>query len=144
MFFDTPISLIFIPGVVSGLANAGFVIGTTSFTYNATSEQKRARCFAYSALLVGLGTLVGSFVGGVMIEYLSINWINSMFFTFIVSSILMIIATLWFLPKLTEGYRTKFEPFHFDAIKPGKTINSAVIWVKGLAHWQPHISTSKI
>lgn len=139
MFFSNPIALIFIPGVVSGLANAGFVIGTTSFTYNATSAQKRARCFAYSALLVGMGTLVGSFVGGAIIEYLPLNF-NPMFFAFIISSILMMIFSLYFLPKLTEGYRTKFEPFHLDVLKPGKGFNSAVIWVKSFAHWHPHIN----
>lgn len=141
MFFEDPISLILIPGLVAGLANAGFVIGTTSFTYSASSPQKRAYCFAYSALLVGLGTLIGSFVGGAIIEYLPFDF-NPMFFAFIISSILMMITALFFLPKLTEGYRSRFEAFHFDTTKPGKTINSAVIWMKSFAHWQPHMNKS--
>lgn len=139
MFFSSPISLILIPGVVSGLANAGFVIGTTSFTYNATSPQKRARCFAYSALLVGLGTLGGSFLGGIIVQYFDFGF-NSMFFTFIISSILMMIVSLYFLPKLTEGYRTNFEAFHLDVLKPGKSFNSAIVWMKSFAHWHPHMN----
>ncbi|MEK6908912.1 MAG: MFS transporter [Nanoarchaeota archaeon] len=139
MFFENPIALILIPGIVSGLANAGFVIGTTSFSYNASSPQKRGFCFAYSALLIGLGTLFGSFIGGIIVQYISVDFISSMFFTFIISSILMIITALFFLPKLTEGYRTKFEAFHLDTTKPGKTINSTVVWLKSFAHWQPHL-----
>lgn len=141
MFFSNPVALVLIPGIVSGLANAGFVIGTTSFSYNASSPQKRAYCFAYSALLVGMGTLFGSFLGGIIVQYLHIGF-SSMFFAFIISSILMMVVSLYFLPKLTEGYRIKFEAFHFDSIKPGKTINSAVIWLKSFAHWQPHLNSN--
>lgn len=141
MFFSNPVALIFIPGLISGLANAGFVIGTTSFTYNATSPQKRARCFAYSALLVGVGTLVGSFTGGTIIEYLPVDF-NPMFFAFIISAIFMTITALFFLPKLTEGYRTKFEAFHLDVLKPGKGLSSAFVWVMSFAHWHSHLNKS--
>jgi len=141
MFFSNPVALVLIPGIVSGLANAGFVIGTTSFSYNASSPQKRAYCFAYSALLVGMGTLFGSFLGGIIVQYLHIGF-SSMFFAFIISSILMMVVSLYFLPKLTEGYRTKFEAFHLDVLKPGKTINSAVIWMKSFAHWHPHLNSN--
>src|SRR3989344_8012475 len=67
---DSPLMLILIPGLVSGLANAAFVIGTTNFSYNTTSPQKRGFCFAYAALLIGLGTLAGSSIGGWIVEYL--------------------------------------------------------------------------
>lgn len=140
MFFESPVTLILIPGLVAGLANAGFVIGTTSFSYSASSPQKRAYCFAYSALLIGLGTLFGSFIGGIIVQYLNVGFTSSMFFTFILSSFLMICSSLYFLPKLTEGYRSKFEPFHLDILKPGRSFNSAFVWLKSFAHWQPNIN----
>ncbi len=144
IFFKTPIYLILIPGLVSGLANAAFVIGTTDFSYNAASPQKRGFCFAYTALLIGFGTLLGSFIGGWIVEYAPINFMSSMFFAFILSSILMIFVAIYFLPKIKEEGNINFEGLHFDATKPAKTFNTALVWIKQLSHWQPNILNKKL
>jgi MFS family permease len=136
---ESPVLLILIPGLVSGLANAAFVIGTTDFSYNSTSQQKRGYCFAYTALLIGLGILIGSFVGGWIVEYLPIKFVNPMFFSFILSSAFMIFTSLYFLPKLREESSTRVRGLHFDVHHPVKTFNSTVIWLKQLSHWQPHL-----
>lgn len=139
IFFETPLTLIFIPGLVSGLANAAFVIGTTDFSYNASNPQNRGLYFAYSALLIGFGTLFGSFIGGWIVEYSRISFMNPMFFAFLLSSICMILVAVYFLPKLKEGDNLVFEGLHIDATRPVKTFNSAIIWLRQLSHWQPHI-----
>jgi len=139
MLLDTPMTLILIPGLVSGLANAAFVIGTTDFSYNAASPQKRGFCFAYTALLVGFGTLLGSFIGGWIVEYSNVSFMSPMFFAFLISSSMMVIVAIYFLPKLKEGDNVRFDGLHFDASKPIKTFNAAVIWIRQLSHWQPHI-----
>ncbi len=139
IFLENPLGLILIPGLISGLANSAFVIGTTDFSYNASSPQKRGFCFAYSALLIGFGTLLGSFIGGWIVQYSHISFIYPMFFVFILSSVMMIVVSLYFLPKLKEGDNVSFEGLHFEATKSAKTINSAIIWVRQLSHWQPHL-----
>ena len=136
---DSPVLLILIPGLVSGLANAAFVIGTTNFSYNSTSPQKRGFCFAYTALLVGIGILAGSSIGGWIVEYSNIKFINPMFFAFILSSAFMIFTALYFLPKLREENPTHFKGLHFEVSHPVKSFNSAVVWLKQLSHWQPHL-----
>ena len=137
--FDSPVLLILIPGLISGLANSAFVIGAMDFSYNSTSQQKRGYCFAYAALLIGLGILVGSFVGGWIVEYLSINFISPMFFAFILSSAFMIFTTLYFLPKLREENNVRVRGLHFDVHHPVKSFNSTVVWLRQLSHWQSHL-----
>jgi len=139
MFLKTPLTLTLISGFVSGLANAAFVTGTTDFSYNSVSPQKRGFCFAYSALLIGFGTLFGSFIGGWIVEYSPIKFMNPMFFVFLLSSIIMIFVALYFLPKLKEEGRVVFDSFHFDVSKSSKAFNSSVIWLRQLSHWQPHL-----
>ncbi|HLC73606.1 MFS transporter [Candidatus Pacearchaeota archaeon] len=136
---ENPLYLILIPGFISGLANASFIIGTTDFSYNSTSPQKRGFCFAYSALLIGFGTLVGSFIGGWIVEYSHISFINPMFFAFILSSAFMIFTALYFLPKLREDDKIRSEKRHFEIVHPIRAFNSVVIWLRQFSYWHVNI-----
>ncbi|MEK6847355.1 MAG: MFS transporter [Nanoarchaeota archaeon] len=140
IFLKHPIALALIPGLVSGLANAAFVIGTTDFSYDSTSKEKRGICFSYSALLTGFGILGGSFIGGFLVEYVPINFMRPLFFVFVLSSVLMIFASLYFLPQLKESRSfEKIKGLHLDLIHPVKTIHSMIVWNKQMSHWQPHL-----
>lgn len=138
IFLKHPVALALIPGIVSGLANATFAIGTTDFSYDATSKEKRGLCFSYSALLTGFGILGGSFIGGFLVEYVPINFIKPLFFVFVLSSILMTFASLYFLPQLKENRKfERIKGLHLDLAHPVKTIHSMVVWNRQLSHWQP-------
>ena len=140
IFLQHPVALALIPGLVSGLANAAFVIGTTDFSFDSTSKEKRGICFSYSALLTGFGILGGSFIGGFLVEYVPINFMRPLFFVFVLSSVLMIFASLYFLPQLKENRSfEKIKGLHLDLIHPVKTIHSMVVWNRQLSHWQPHL-----
>ena len=140
MFFQNAIALILIPGLISGLANASFVIGTTGFSYDSTSAEKRGRCFAYTALLMGLGILFGGFIGGWLVEYVQITFMKPLFFVFILSSIFMLFSTIYFLPKIKENRPIqKIKNVHLDMNHPVKTFNSTITWLNQLSHWQPHL-----
>ncbi len=135
IFLESPLSLIFLPGLISGMANASFVIGTTDFTYDCVSPQKRGLCFAYSALLVGFGILIGSFVGGALIQYLPISFISPLFFVFMVSCAMMVIVSIFFLPQLKEWRKTdKMKGFSVDFMHPFKMIHADIIWAKNFIH----------
>ncbi len=140
MTFTSPVALIFIPGIVSGLANAAFAIGTTDFSYDSTSQEKRGVCFSYSALLMGLGTLIGSSIGGWLVEYLPSTSMNPLFFVFVISSAFMFISALFFLPQIKE-YRqvSRIRGLHLEVTHPVKTIHSFIVWARQLSHWQPHL-----
>lgn len=139
-FIESPIFLILIPGLISGIANAAFIIGTTDFSYNASSPQKRGFCFAYNALLVGIGTLVGSSVGGWIIQYLHISLISTMSFVFILSTFLMILISLYFLPKLREDKNLDIDNMHIESTKVGGISQGHMLMkLRQLSHWQPHL-----
>lgn len=140
MTFQSPWTLVLIPGLLSGLANAAFVTGTTDFSYDSTSHEKRGLCFAYSALLVGLGILFGSFIGGFLVEYVKITFMKPLFFVFILSSIFMVFTAIYFLPQLKENRSIeKIRGLHLEVTHPVKTLNTFIIWARQLSHWQPHL-----
>ncbi len=140
MLFHSPWTLVLIPGLVSGLANAAFVMGTTDFSYDSTGSEKRGLCFAYSALLIGLGILFGSFIGGFLLEYVSISFMKPLFFVFVLSSLFMIFTALYFLPQLKENRSIqKIRGLHLDVVHPVKTLHSVIVWGRQLSHWQPHL-----
>ncbi len=140
IFLQHPIALAIVPGLVSGLANAAFVMASTDFSYDLTSKEKRGICFSYSALLTGFGILAGSFIGGVLVQYVPINFMKPLFFVFVLSSVLMAFASLYFLPQLKEYRSTeRIRGLHLDLVHPVKTIHSFVVWSRSLSHWQPHL-----
>ncbi len=140
IFLEHPIALALIPGFISGLANAAFAIGTTDFSYDSTSKEKRGICFSYSALLTGFGILGGSFIGGFLVEYMPINFIKPLFFVFVLSSILMTFASLYFLPQLKENRLfEKIKGLNLSVTHPVKAIHSMIAWNRQLSHWQPSL-----
>lgn len=135
IFFKHPLSLIFIPGLISGIANAAFVLGSNNFTYDAVSPQKRGLCLAYTGLLIGIGTAVGSLLGGFLIQYVPISFMKPIFFTFSLSTLLMVMASLFFLPQIKEETRKEeLKGFSVDVHHPFKAIHSDIVWFKNFIH----------
>ena len=135
VFLKTPTALIFFPGLISGIANAAYIMGITDFAYDAAPPQKRGLCFAYTSLLVGIGTLVGSLIGGFLIEYANISFIDPMFFVFILSSLLMVMVSLFFLPQIKDERRAdEVKGLKVDLHHPFKTIHSDIVWFKNFIH----------
>jgi MFS family permease len=114
IFVKTPLTIIFIPQVVSGLANAAMTIGITNYTYDGVSPPKRGLCTAYTNLLIGLGTLVGSLIGGYLIRTLHSSAMNSFFIVFIIAAAARLLVGLFFLPQLKE--MRKVRKFKFSDI----------------------------
>lgn len=135
IFLKNPIALIFFPGLISGIANAAFVIGVTNFTYASVSPQKRGLCLAYTSILIGLGVLFGGLIGGVLIQYLHISFMEPILFAFLLSSLLMIIVSFFFLPKIEEWEKIeKIEGFCIDLHHPLRTITSDFKWLRNFIY----------
>lgn len=131
MFFTDPIALTILPGFVSGLANAALGIAVTNYTYDSTSPQKRALCVSYFSLLTGIGVFIGSLIGGMMIEYLHVTFMNTTLFVFGVAAVLRAATALYFLPQLEEVRRVSpIQGLSLDVAHPFKAIHSDIVWFK--------------
>ncbi len=131
LFLNDPLSLILIPGLISGIANAAFTIGVTNFTYDSVQPQKRGLCVAYTSILNGVGVFLGSIAGGLMIQYLHINFMNSTLFVFIIAAVLRFIVAVIYLPRIKEVKKTdRLRGLSWDVLHPFKTIHSDVVWFK--------------
>jgi len=135
VIFKNPLYLFLIPGIVSGLANSAFLMGVTNFTYESVSPQKRGLCIAYSSVLAGLGVFFGGLLGGFLIQYLPFDFILPIHAVFILSTLLMIMASLFFLPQIKDKRnREKLKGFSIDWQHPFKMIDSDIIWFKNFIH----------
>ncbi|MCH7568375.1 MAG: MFS transporter [Nanoarchaeota archaeon] len=135
IFFRSPIFLILFPGLISGVANAAFSLGITNFTYDSVSPQKRGLCVAYTSLLVGVGVFGGGIIGGTLVQYLHITFMKPILFVFLISTILMIMTALFFLPQIKEERHTeRMKGFSVDFHHPFRTVHSDVVWFKNFLH----------
>ena len=134
IFIESPLYLILFPSLISGLANAAFILAINDFTYDAVSVQRRGLCVAYTSLLTGIGIFLGSIIGGLIIEYLPINFMEPILFSFLVSSLLILMVSLFFLPQLKEVRKTEEISLSADLSHPFKTIHSDIVWFKNFLH----------
>jgi len=102
IFSPNPIYLILVPQLLMGIGWAGFALASTNYIYDSVSAPKRGIILAYYNLLNGIGVFVGATLGGLLSQYLSFSFMNVFFSLFILSAILRVAVSIWFLPKLNE------------------------------------------
>ncbi len=135
LFLDDAIWLFLLPGFTAGLGNAALAIGSTNFMYDAVSVQKRGICFTYSNILSGVGVFFGSILGGLMIQYLNISFMNTTLFVFLIAAILRFLVAFIFVPQLKEERQAeKIKGLSWDVTHPFKAIHSDVVWFKKFVH----------
>lgn len=131
LFLKDPVLLFLLPGFTAGLGNAAFSIGATNYMYDSVKPEKRGICFTYSNILSGVGIFLGSVLGGVMIEYLSINFMNTTLFVFLIAAVLRFVVAFAFVPQLKEVRAAEnLRGLRWDILHPFKTIHSDVVWFK--------------
>ena len=134
LFLKDPILLILLPGFTAGVGNAAFSIGATNFMYDAVKPQKRGLCFTYSNILSGVGIFLGSILGGLMIQYLDVSFMNTTLFVFVIAAILRFIVAFAFVPQLKEEVkRERVRGLRWDVFHPFKTVHSDYVWFKKFA-----------
>lgn len=131
IFIKAPIMLIFIPQLVSGIANAASILSFTNFSYDYLTKEERGVGVAYANVLAGVGVFIGSLIGGIMLSYLNITFVNIFFFVFAVSAIIRIAVALIFLPGIKETKSVKrLPPMYVSLLHPFKSIQSEIGWVR--------------
>ncbi|MBX4196261.1 MFS transporter [Candidatus Pacearchaeota archaeon] len=128
---DNPVWLIFVPQLVAGLANAALTIALTNYTYSNIPDEQRGEGVAVLNLITGVGTFIGSLIGGYILQNVSSTILNSKyFFIFVVASACRLLVALIFLPGLheTEEKKHKHAPAHVHLAHPFKTAHVEAGW----------------
>lgn len=135
LFLKDPVLLFLLPGFTAGLGNAALGIGATNFMYDSVKPERRGICFSYTNILVGVGVFFGSILGGLLIQYLNISFMNTTLFVFVIAAILRFIVAFAFVPQLKEERKsTRLRGLSWDVFHPFKTIHSDYVWFKKFVH----------
>lgn len=102
--------------IYSGLFWSGFNLSVANFVFDAVTPPKRARCFAYQALINGALVCVGSLGGGLLIKYIPVESSSALavlvdpskfLWLFVVSACLRIASMTALFPLFTEVRRVQ-------------------------------------
>ncbi|MEK6818620.1 MAG: MFS transporter [Nanoarchaeota archaeon] len=134
IFIKSPILLILIPQLISGLANAALITSTTNFTYDAVRPQKRGICIAYTNLISGMGVFIGSILGGVLINVFSKYYTNPFFIIFGIASLTRLLVGVLFLPHLKEERKFKrLPPVKISLAHPFRAVHAEIGWFRKIS-----------
>jgi MFS family permease len=103
----SPIYLILIPSLVSGMSWAGFNLATGNFIYDNVSQQKRSLAVSYFNMLGGFGTFIGAGIGAILIKFLTIQTIEPIIAIFIFGGIMRMIVMFYGIPSIKEVRKTE-------------------------------------
>jgi len=93
--------LFILPGMTSGFATAGYLLGSNNYVYDAVSSGKRGFAISYVSLMVGIGTFVGSGIGSIIV-WVGVPFMNTLLFIFLLSAIARLVAFMVGSKYLTE------------------------------------------
>ncbi|MCL5730277.1 MAG: MFS transporter [Candidatus Pacearchaeota archaeon] len=102
IFSPSPVYLILVPTLISGISSAGFNLASNNFVYDNVRPDKRGLAISYFNMLTGIGIFLGASFGAFLIKFLSISFISPILAIFILSGGLMIITTIVFMPMIRE------------------------------------------
>jgi len=140
LFNKNPIYLLLIPQFIAGAANAAYNISFSNFIYDSLKKEHRAKGIAFANVMCGFGIFFGATLGGFLLKYLSLSFLNKFFFIFLTASILRFLVVLLFSNKIKEERKVSrvphvhisklvpineifsFMPLHLSLNKKGKKI----------------------
>jgi MFS family permease len=135
IFLTDPWALIFIPQLIVGLANAALVIGIMNFTYDSTSPKHRGLCVAYMNVLGGTGVVIGSLLGGILLDIVPLWFGKPFIIVFSLAAILRLAIPLFFISQIKES--KKKQHLHLPKVNiahPLRTVQGEIHWVRQLLH----------
>ncbi len=103
----SPIFLIFVPSLVKGVALAGFNLSAGNFVYDSVKPKKRALAISYYNLLNGVGIFLGAGLGAILVKVLTISFMDTILFIFLISGFARLIVSLTMIPFIKEIRKTK-------------------------------------
>lgn len=131
ILFENPILILIIPQLLNGVANAALGIGLTNYIYANMSKETMGTAVAHVNVLGGLGTVLGSLLGGLLLTYFRTTP-NIFFIVFIIATIFRGSVSILFLSKLKDVKSVHSKTLNFDLIHPLKTIHHDTRIIKNL------------
>ena len=131
IFLQSPISIILIPQLMLGLANAAFGIGFVNYTYGISKDKERGSAIAHINAIAGIGVLLGSLIGGFILQH----WRSEpMIFlvVFTVAAACRMLVTIFFLGDIKNEKRVKKLPFSWNIMHPLRMVSQDYHSIKGL------------
>ena len=103
----SPIYLILVPGIISGVSWAGFNLATGNFIYDNVTTEKRGLAVSYFNMTNGIGIFLGAGLGALMIKFLTISFIEPILLIFIIGGIARMIVVFFWITKIKEIRKTE-------------------------------------
>ncbi len=101
------IYLLIVPGLIGGVAWAGFNLAAGNLIYDNVRQSKRGLAVSYYNLLMGIGIFIGAAIGAFLIKYLNTSWIEPLFLIFIISFIVRSLVVIFGIRKIKEIRKTR-------------------------------------
>jgi len=102
LFSENPIYLIFVPQLLGGIGWGGFNLAASNYIFDCVTPQKRGLALSYADLLNGIGIFIGGIIGIILVSTLTISFMNTFLFIFLISGICRLIIGLIMLPRIKE------------------------------------------
>ena len=102
LFFYSPLELMLFPQLLGGIGWTAFNLATSNFIYDNIPSEKRIDYVAFYNFIIGIGIVVGGFIGGLIISFFPIDFMNKFQFVFVLSGIVRLLIVIVFLPKIKE------------------------------------------
>jgi len=103
----SPIYLILVPGLISGISWAGFNLATGNFIYDNVTTAKRGLAVSYYNMTNGIGIFLGAGLGALLIKFLTVSFIEPILLIFLIGGIARMIVVFIWIPKIKEIRRTE-------------------------------------
>lgn len=106
ILFKSPIYLILVPALISGVSWAGFNLATNNFIYDNVSQKKRGFAVSYYSMFNGIGIFFGAVLGAFLIKFLKTPF-EPIILIFLFSSLMSMIIIFFWIPKIKEIRKTE-------------------------------------
>ena len=103
----SPIYLILVPSLISGISWTGFNLSTGNLIYDNVSAPKRGLAVSYFRMMQGIGIFLGAGLGAILIKVITITTIEPIRIIFMASGILGMIVVFFGLLKIKEVRKTQ-------------------------------------
>jgi len=102
VFSSSPYYLVLVAQLIDGVAWAGFNLSVGNFVYDCVTPQKRGLAVSYFNVLHGVGIFLGASLGALLVKYLTLSFINTILFIFIISGVARMIVSIIMINKIKE------------------------------------------
>ncbi len=103
----SPIYLILVPSIISGISWTGFNLATRNLIYDNVGVPKRGLAVSYFRMLQGIGIFLGAGLGAILIKVVTTTVIEPVKIIFLASGILGMVTVFFGLLKIREVRKTQ-------------------------------------